>query len=135
MYWCLSGCRSSVAEHCLHKPGVLGSIPGDFQPFHSILHLITSKLSLFQHEARVLSILLYILLYHGTSIHGGGGGGWGTFFPKFACTATNKHMLNYTSAQYSDMHCSKILQNLLMQRFDNTVITFIRQEKNRNDTR
>ena len=32
--WWLSGCRSSVAEHWLHKPGVLGSIPGDCWPFH-----------------------------------------------------------------------------------------------------
>ena len=30
----LSGCRSSVAEHWLHKPGVLGSIPGGCRPFH-----------------------------------------------------------------------------------------------------
>ena len=27
--WWLSGCRSSVAEHWLHKPGVLGSILGN----------------------------------------------------------------------------------------------------------
>ena len=32
--WWLSGCRSSVAEHWLHKPGVLGSIPGGCRPFH-----------------------------------------------------------------------------------------------------
>ena len=32
--WWLSGCRSSVAEHWLHKPGVLGLIPGDCRPFH-----------------------------------------------------------------------------------------------------
>ena len=32
--WWLSGCRSSVAEHWLHKPGVLGSIPSDCRPFH-----------------------------------------------------------------------------------------------------
>ena len=38
----LSGCRSSVAEHWLHKLGVLGSIPGDCQPsiFASKKHLI-----------------------------------------------------------------------------------------------
>ena len=29
----LSGCCSSVAEHWLHKPGVLGSIPGHCRPF------------------------------------------------------------------------------------------------------
>ena len=32
--WWLSGCRSSVAEHWPHKPGVLGSIPGGCRPFH-----------------------------------------------------------------------------------------------------
>ena len=32
--YCTSGCRSSVAEHWLHKPGVLGSIPSDCRPFH-----------------------------------------------------------------------------------------------------
>ena len=32
--WWLSGCRSSVAEHWLYKPGVLGLIPGDCRPFH-----------------------------------------------------------------------------------------------------
>ena len=31
--WWLSGCRSSV-EHWLHKPGVLGSITSDCQPFY-----------------------------------------------------------------------------------------------------
>ena len=44
--WWLSGCRSSVAEHWLHETGVLGSIPGDCQPFHFLLfspqkHLIS----------------------------------------------------------------------------------------------
>ena len=36
----LSGCRSSVAEHWLHKLSVLGSIPGDCQPlfFLNSLH-------------------------------------------------------------------------------------------------
>ena len=42
----LSGCHSSVAEYWQHKPGVLGSIPGDFRPFHfplflSQIHLIS----------------------------------------------------------------------------------------------
>ena len=32
--WWLSRCHSSVAEHWLHKPGILGSIPGGYQPFH-----------------------------------------------------------------------------------------------------
>ena len=32
--WWLSGCRSSVAEHRLHKPDVLGSIPSNCRPFH-----------------------------------------------------------------------------------------------------
>ena len=32
--WWLSGCHGSVTEHWLHKPGVLGSIPGDCRPFH-----------------------------------------------------------------------------------------------------
>ena len=32
--WWLSGCCGSVAEHWLHKPGVLGSISGDCKPFH-----------------------------------------------------------------------------------------------------
>ena len=31
--WWLSSCRSSVAEHWLHKPGVLGSIHGGCRPF------------------------------------------------------------------------------------------------------
>ena len=30
----LSGCHSSVAEHWLHKPGVLSLIPEDCRPFH-----------------------------------------------------------------------------------------------------
>ena len=30
---------SSVAEQWLHKLGVLGLIPGDFQPFHFYFHL------------------------------------------------------------------------------------------------
>ena len=42
--WWLSGCRSSVAEHWLHKPGVLSSIPGDCRPFTLLyFHLGTSK--------------------------------------------------------------------------------------------
>ena len=56
--WWLSGCRSSVAEHWLHKPGVLGSIPGDYWPFHFPQfspHNI-KIFSLFQREARVLRI-------------------------------------------------------------------------------
>ena len=32
--WWLSGCRSAVTEHWLHKPGVLGSIFCGCQPFH-----------------------------------------------------------------------------------------------------
>ena len=32
--WWLSSCRSSVAEHWLNKPGVLGSIPCGCRPFH-----------------------------------------------------------------------------------------------------
>ena len=50
--WWLSG---SVAEHWLHKPGVLGSVPGDCRPFHFPLFWPqkTSNLSLFQREARV----------------------------------------------------------------------------------
>ena len=31
--WWLSGCRSSVAEHWRHKPGVLGSTHGGCRPF------------------------------------------------------------------------------------------------------
>ena len=31
---CLHGCHNSVAEHWLHKPGVLGSIPSGCWPFH-----------------------------------------------------------------------------------------------------
>ena len=37
--WSLSGCRSSVAEHWLHKPGVLGLVPSDHQPFYLPLFL------------------------------------------------------------------------------------------------
>ena len=42
------GCRSSVAEHWLYKPGIPGQIPGDWQPFHFLLYfcLKTSKLFL-----------------------------------------------------------------------------------------
>ena len=35
--WWLSSCRSSVAEHWLHKPGVLDSIPGDCRLSHFLL--------------------------------------------------------------------------------------------------
>ena len=42
--WWLSVCHSSVAEHW---HGVLGLIPGDYQPFHFLLfRFITSKISL-----------------------------------------------------------------------------------------
>ena len=49
--WWLSGCRSSVAEHWLHKPGVSASIPDNCRPFHFPLfspqiHLISHLLSL-----------------------------------------------------------------------------------------
>ena len=37
--WWLSGYYNSVAEHWLHKPGVLGLIPGDCQPFFDFKHL------------------------------------------------------------------------------------------------
>ena len=30
-----------AAEHWLHKPGALGSIPGDCQPFHSHMYTLT----------------------------------------------------------------------------------------------
>ena len=53
-WWSSSCCSSpSVAEHWLHKPGVLGSIPGDCRAFH--FPLFSHHLSLIQHEARVLS--------------------------------------------------------------------------------
>ena len=43
----MSGCRSSVAEHWLHKPGVLGSIPSNCRPFCSPLFCLKiSKISL-----------------------------------------------------------------------------------------
>ena len=32
--WWLSSCHSSVAEYWLHKPGLLGWIPGNCHPFH-----------------------------------------------------------------------------------------------------
>ena len=35
--WWLIGCCSSVVEHWLHKPGVLGSIPSNCQSFHGPL--------------------------------------------------------------------------------------------------
>ena len=47
--WWLSRCHSSVAEHWLHKPGVLGLIPGDCQPFHFPL-FSPHNISLFQHD-------------------------------------------------------------------------------------
>ena len=37
--WWLSSCRSSVTEHWLHKPGVMGLIPGGCRPFHFPLFL------------------------------------------------------------------------------------------------
>ena len=39
--WWLSGCSSSVTDHWLHKPGVLGLIPGGCRTFH--FSLKTSK--------------------------------------------------------------------------------------------
>ena len=58
--WWLSSCHSSVAEHWLHKPGVLGSIPGGGLFTFLYFRLITSKFSFyFQHEARVLSSPVY----------------------------------------------------------------------------
>ena len=53
--WWLSGCCGSVAEHCLHKPGVLGSIPGNCRPFHFALfsHQNSYKTLYFQREARI----------------------------------------------------------------------------------
>ena len=56
--WLLSRCCGSVAEHWLHKLRVMGLIPGCCQPFHFPLFSPqrTSNLSLFQQEARVLSI-------------------------------------------------------------------------------
>ena len=51
--WWLSGCRSSVAEHWLHKPGrCLGFDSWRLLAFS----LFSPNLSLFQHEARVLSV-------------------------------------------------------------------------------
>ena len=42
--WWSSSCRSSVAEHWLHKPGVLGSISNKCQLFpFTLLCLITSS--------------------------------------------------------------------------------------------
>ena len=53
----LSSCCRSVAEDWLHKPGVFGSISSDCRPFTFLyFHLKTSKFSLFQYEARVLSV-------------------------------------------------------------------------------
>ena len=40
--WWLSGCRSSVAEHCRLKPGVLGLTPSDYRRF-SLSCIFTSK--------------------------------------------------------------------------------------------
>ena len=58
--WWLSGCCSSVAEHWLHKPSILGLICSDCRPFHFPL---SSKFSLFQcgkiHQA--FSLRFYIL--------------------------------------------------------------------------
>lgn len=45
--WWLSGFRNSVAEHWLHKLGVLVSIPSDCQPFHLPLFLSQSILNYF----------------------------------------------------------------------------------------
>ena len=71
--WWLSGCHSSVAKHWLHKPGVLGSIPGGCQPFHFPLLMPqkTSNLSLFQREARVLSMYtgIYMCTYNVHCVH------------------------------------------------------------------
>ena len=47
-----------VSSEHLHKSGVLGSIPSDWQPFHFLyFHLITT---LFQCEARVLIRIIFI---------------------------------------------------------------------------
>ena len=44
--WWLSSCCSSVAEHWLHKPDVLDSIPGNCCPFHfPLISLHYSKTS------------------------------------------------------------------------------------------
>ena len=42
--WRIMGSGGSlVIEHCLHNPGVLGSIPGSCRPFHYLyFHLKTS---------------------------------------------------------------------------------------------
>ena len=69
----LSSCCSSVAEHWLHKPGVLGSIPGDCQPFHLplfsphniyiSLYIFGSRLSI-QHSYTELQVTLTVWWSH-----------------------------------------------------------------------
>ena len=59
----LSTCGSSVAEHWLHKPGVLGSIPGNFHYFTSkYLYLISHGMfAIISHNLKfplIISILL-----------------------------------------------------------------------------
>ena len=39
------GCHSSVAKHWLHKPDVLGLIPGDCWPFHFLYFCLITFLS------------------------------------------------------------------------------------------
>ena len=42
-------CHSSVADHWVHKPGILGLIPGSCRTFHFALKLYTFSLSKCQH--------------------------------------------------------------------------------------
>ena len=55
--WWLSGCHSSVAEYWQHKPGVLGLIPGGFQPFHFPLFSPQIHLISLYSNVRVQSIV------------------------------------------------------------------------------
>ena len=48
--WWVSGYHSSVAEHWLHKPGVLGLIPGDCRVFHLLTSNIPTRSKSSKHE-------------------------------------------------------------------------------------
>ena len=62
--WWLFGCDSLVAEHWLHKPGVLGSIPNDCQPFHFLY--FTSKTSNLSFAVFKTAIATQTMMYYVT---------------------------------------------------------------------
>ena len=64
----------SVAEHWLHKPGVLGSIPSDCQPFHflSILPHNIQNSSILANSHSYLNYFFCILVCNDLAYHNHG---------------------------------------------------------------